>query len=294
MIYVFLSVLCSVLVSVLLKVARRAEVDVGQAVAWNYLVAGVLTVLILRPALAPLRGAAVPWLALAGLGVLLPTIFLALGASVRHAGIVRSDAAQRLSLLLSLLAAFVLFGERLDVSRTAGIALGLLALPCMMWRGGGAAAEGAGGWLYPLLVWAGFGAIDILFKQVAAGGVPLGTLLLAMFALALAVALALQLWRRLRGRTRFTARSALGGIALGLANFGNILFYLRGHRALPRHPALVFASMNLGVVAVGALVGTLLFGERLSRLNLVGVLLALLAIALIAGVQFPAAMTSGR
>lgn len=295
MIYVFLSVLCSVLVSVLLKVARRAEVDVGQAVAWNYLVAGVLTVLILRPGLAPLRGAAVPWLALAGLGVLLPTIFLALGASVRHAGIVRSEAAQRLSLLLSVLAAFVLFGERIDASRTAGIALGLLALPCMIWRGSaGTANGGLGGWLYPLLVWGGFGAIDILFKRVALGGVPLGTLLLAMFALALAVALALQLWRRLRGRTRFTVRSALGGIALGLANFGNILFYLRGHRALPQHPALVFASMNLGVVAVGALVGTLLFGERLSRTNLVGVLLALLAIALIAGVQFPAAMTSGR
>jgi drug/metabolite transporter (DMT)-like permease len=103
-----------------------------------------------------------------------------------------------------------------------------------------------------------------------------------MFALALLVAFALQLWRRLRGRTRFTARSALGGVALGLANFGNILFYLRGHRALPQHPALVFASMNIGVVALGALVGVLAFRERLSWLNFSGVLLALLAIGLIA------------
>jgi drug/metabolite transporter (DMT)-like permease len=76
--------------------------------------------------------------------------------------------------------------------------------------------------------------------------------------------------------------SALAGVALGLANFGNILFYLRGHQVLPQHPALVFASMNIGVVALGALVGLLLFRERLSRLNLGGVLLALLAIGLIA------------
>jgi drug/metabolite transporter (DMT)-like permease len=128
----------------------------------------------------------------------------------------------------------------------------------------------------------GFGAIDILFKRVALAGVPLGASLQAMFALALLVAFALQLWRRLRGRTHFTTRSALGGVALGSVNFGNILFYLRGHRALPQHPALVFASMNIGVVALGALVGVLVFRERLSRLNLGGVLLALLAIVLIA------------
>ena len=283
MIYVLLSVMCSVLVSVLLKLARRADIDVGQAIAWNYVVTSALTALLLQPSLATLREPGAPWLALAALGLLLPTIFLALAASVRHAGIVRSDAAQRLSLLLSLLAAFALFGERLTAPKGIGIALGLLALLCMVWRSGqGTAQRGAAGWLYPLLVFGGFGVIDILFKRVAQAGVPLGASLQAMFALALLVAFALQLWRRTRGPTRFTLRSALAGLLLGLANFGNILFYLRGHRALPQHPALVFASMNLGVVALGALVGLLLFRERLSRLNLAGVVLALLAIGVIA------------
>jgi drug/metabolite transporter (DMT)-like permease len=283
MIYVLLSVVCSVLVSVLLKLARRFDIDVGQAIAWNYVVAGALTALLLQPSLATLREPGAPWLALAALGILLPTIFLALAASVRHAGIVRSDAAQRLSLLLSLLAAFVLFGERLTAFKVLGIALGLIALLCMVWRGARHTAErGTAGWLYPLLVFAGFGAIDILFKRVAQAGVPLGDSLQVMFALALVVAFALQLWRRARGQTRFRMRSAWAGVLLGLANFGNILFYLRGHRALPQHPSLVFASMNLGVVALGALVGLLLFRERLSRLNLAGVALALLAIGVIA------------
>lgn len=283
MIYVLLSVACSVLVSVLLKLARRYDVDVGQAIAWNYVATGALTAWLLQPSLATLRAPGAPWLALAALGVLLPTIFLALAASVRHAGIVRSDAAQRLSLLLSLLAAFALFGERLTALKALGIALGLLALLGMVWRSGhGSAERGAASWLYPLTVFAGFGVIDILFKRVAQAGVPLGASLQAMFALALLVAFGLQLWRRAREQTRFTARNALAGLLLGLANFGNILFYLRGHRALPQHPALVFASMNLGVVALGALVGLLLFRERLSRLNLAGVALALLAIGVIA------------
>ncbi|HEY9512414.1 MAG TPA: EamA family transporter, partial [Rhodanobacter sp.] len=134
MIFVLLSVVCSVLVSVLLKLARRCAVDVGQAIAWNYVVASVLTAWLLPTTLDTLRVPGAPWLALIGLGVLLPTIFLALAASVRHAGIVRSDAAQRLSLLLSLLAAFVLFGEQLTALKALGIALGLLALLGMVWR----------------------------------------------------------------------------------------------------------------------------------------------------------------
>lgn len=278
MIYVLLSVLCSVLVSVLLKLAKRVDVDVGQAVAWNYVVAGVLALLTLHPSLAPLRQPGVPWPALAGLGVLLPTIFLALGASVRHAGIVRSDAAQRLSLLISLLAAFVLFNEQLDAMKAAGCVLGVLAMAGMVWRAdGGGAAAGAARWLYPLLVFGGFGAIDILFKRVAAAGIPLGTSLLAMFALSLLVAFAIA-WAQ---RTRFTARSLVGGVLLGLCNYGNILFYLRAHRALPHDPARVFASMNLGVVALGALTGLLLFRERLSRLNLAALGFALVAVGLL-------------
>lgn len=285
MFFVLLSALCSVAVSVLLKLARRWRVDVGQAIAWNYVATSALTAWLLQPNRDTVNAAALPWPALVALGILLPTIFLALAAAVRHAGIVRSDAAQRLSLLLSLLAAFVLFGEALSALKLGGIALGLLALACMVWRGGTAdtgTGAGAAAWLYPLLVFAGFGSIDILFKRVALAGVPLGVSLQAMFALALLVAFALQLWRRVRGTTRFTARSALAGLLLGAANFGNILFYLRAHRALPDHPALVFASMNIGVVALGALVGLLAFRERLSRLNLAGVALAAVAIGVLA------------
>lgn len=276
MTYVLLAALCSVLVSVLLKLAKRGGVDVGQAVAWNYVATLALALLVLQPSPAPLRQPGAPWFTLAALGVLLPTIFLALAASVRHAGIVRSDAAQRLSLLVPLLAAFTLFGQAPSSVKLAGCALGLLALACMVWRGGSGSDKAHWGW--PLAVFAGFGAIDVLFKRVAAAGLPLGSSLLAVFALALAVAFAIQVARR----SRFTLRSALGGLLLGLCNFGNILFYLRAHRALPDQPALVFASMNLGVVALGALAGMALFRERLSRTNVAGLLLALAAIALLA------------
>lgn len=47
----------------------------------------------------------------AALGVLLPSVFVIMGKSVESAGIVKSDAAQRLSLFLPIVAALTLFGE---------------------------------------------------------------------------------------------------------------------------------------------------------------------------------------
>ena len=72
MLNIVVAALCSVLVSVLLKLARRFDVDVGQAVAWNYVATSALTLAVLQPALPPLQQANTPWLTLAALGLLLP------------------------------------------------------------------------------------------------------------------------------------------------------------------------------------------------------------------------------
>ena len=126
---------------------------------WNYLAASALWLLLLRPSLQSLQGGNAPWPALLGLAVALPGIFLVLARAVREAGIVRSDVAQRLSLLLSLLAAFALFGEHANGWKLAGLALGLLAIAGVSARNGEAGNAVAGSWRWLLAVWAGFALI---------------------------------------------------------------------------------------------------------------------------------------
>lgn len=282
--YLVFSVLCSVLVSVLLKLAPRRRIDVSQAVTWNYLVASVLSLVLLRPSLASLQAPHAPWMALLALAIALPTIFLVMARAVAVAGIVRSDVAQRLSLLLSLLAAFALFGEAANGWKLAGLALGLLAIVGISARPRMDVTPRAGGrsWPWLLGVWVGYALVDILLKKVALSGTPAMAALLVSFALAFAGMLALQVWRHLSGRSRLQWRNLGAGALLGLLNFGNILFYVRAHQHLPDSPAVVFAGMNIGVVVLGALVGIFVFGERTSRWNRAGLGLAVLAIGLIA------------
>ena len=80
-------------------------------------------------------------------------------------------------------------------------------------------------------------------------------------------------------RTRWGAGHLLTGILLGGLNFANIYTYIRAHQALPGSPTLIFSVMNMGVIVLGTLVGALLFREKLSPTNLLGVGLALGAIA---------------
>ncbi len=287
MTWILLSVLCSVAVSVLLKLAPRHGVDVRQAITGNYLVAALLTLVLLhpRPSLLELPVAHPAWRVLLALGVLLPTIFLALAKSVRHAGVVRTDAAQRLSLLLSLLAAFTVFGEVFTWRRGIGMAIGLVAIVCIVSRRGDVrgGSAGAGGWWWPALVFVGMGAIDILFKRVAQlTGVPFADVLLAAFALAFVLAAAAMAWLYASHRARWRWRHLGGAVLLGAFNFGNILFYIQAHRHLARDPALVFSAMNIGVIVLATLVGAGFFHERLGRSHRVGLVLAVVAVAVLA------------
>lgn len=281
--FLIVSVLCSVAVSVLLKLAPRRGIDIAQAVTWNYLAASVLALWLLRPSLATLQSGNAPWPALLALAVALPSIFLVLARAVREAGIVRTDVAQRLSLLLSLLAAFALFGETLNALKLAGLGLGLLAIVGISTRARhGAVGGSTRSWPWLLGVWAGFALVDVLLKHVAQAGTPSTSALLVSFALAFVGMLAWQLLRHLRGSARMQWRNLGAGLLLGTINFGNILFYVRAHQALPDSPAVVFAGMNIGVVVLGALVGTLAFAEPLNTRNRLGLALAVVAIVLIA------------
>jgi drug/metabolite transporter (DMT)-like permease len=278
------SVICSVLVSVLLKLAPRRQLDMPQVVTWNYLVASALSLLLLNPSLDTLRTVHAPWLALLGLAIALPAIFLVMARAVTRAGIVRSDVAQRLSLLLSLLAAFLVFGETANGWKLAGLALGLLAILGISVRPRALAAQASDerAWPWLLGVWVGYALVDILLKQVALSGTPSMAALTASFALAFVLMLGLQVWRHVSGTAPLHWRNLGAGALLGLLNFGNILFYVRAHQHLPESPAVVFAGMNIGVVVLGALVGILAFGERTSVWNRVGLALAVVAIGLIA------------
>lgn len=283
MLYVLISVICSVTVSVVIKLAKQRGIQHLHLIVWNYPVAALATLLFLKPGATTVPLSALPWGLYLSLALLLPLIFLCIAYAIQYSGIVKTEIAQRLSLFIPLLAAFFIFHESIGVFKLAGIAVGIAAILCSIgWKKGGIAkSKGALG--YAVMVFFGMGIIDILFKKVALyRQVPYTYSMLLIFILAIVVAFLLLTYRIAIKKERIQFKSVIWGILLGLFNFGNILFYMKAHQALSNSPSVVFTGMNIGVILLGAIVGVGFFGERLTRLNKIGLLLAVISVLIIA------------
>ena len=280
MIYLILSIICSVTVGVLLKLAKRYHINIMQAVTWNYLFAIALSVVFFKPdfSLISVTNFSPIYISL---GILLPVIFLFLGFAVRQAGLAKTDIAQRLSLFISLCAAYFIFNESFDRLKYVGIIFGFLAIVLTMYRKG-TSTSAKNSWIYLLLVFAGFGVIDILFKIVSQlTAVTYTTSLFQIFCISFALSLAYISYLAIAKKTKIQFINFICGCILGFFNFGNILFYLKAHGAMADNPSTVFAAMNIGVIIIGSLVGIFVFKEKLSKWNYTGLLFALIAIVLI-------------
>jgi drug/metabolite transporter (DMT)-like permease len=275
MMYLTIAVLCSVAVSVLLKILRQKEIDIRQTIVAGYPVAFLLTWFLLKPDISAVRTLGDAWGIVIALAVLLPAVFIVLGRAIEAVGMVATDAAQRLSLIIPIVAAFLLFGELLTGTRLLGLGLGFLALGALIYRPQQEQADISKDakrtplWLFG--VWAGYGVIDILFKQVAKQGAAFPLTLFVSFGLA---GLLLLIYLLIT-RVRWQGNALVAGLLIGALNMGNIYAYVRAHQVLSESPSIVFTGMNVGVIAVATLIGVGVFKETLNRINVIGLLLAI-------------------
>ncbi len=280
MLELVLAILCSVSVGILIKVARSKGVEIAQSIAVNYIVATSFCYFLLKPdfkgqTLVDIVANNPSSYLFFALGILLPTVFLIQAKALEFAGIIRTDAAQRLSLFLPIFAAFTIFGEAVTFNKLFALVLAFTALGCLLWKSNEGMGKGGKTAIISLaLVWIGFGVIDILFKQMAKTGSAFPLTLLISFIFAGCVMFAYLLFKR----TQWHIPSVLVGLLLGALNFGNILFYIKAHQAMKDDPTLVFTGMNLGVICLGTLVGVFVFREKINKINYLGVAVAIVAI----------------
>ncbi len=282
MLYLILSVICSVTVGVIFKISRRYEVSATQIVAYNYAFALALCYLVFTPDLTVLEASS-PWEIFIPLGILLPVVFLFLATSIKHMGIVKTDAAQRLSLIISILGAWLFFSEQFSVLKLIALLFGFPALLLILNK---PTENKESKWIFPALVLIGFGVIDLLFKQIAvSSSLPFTTSLFVLFSISLVVMILFNIYEILFRKTKMDFKSIIFGGLVGVFNFGNILFYLKAHQAFAKNPSTVFAGMNMGVIVIGTLVGVFVFKEKITKRNIAGLFLALLAIVFIVASQ---------
>lgn len=285
--YLLLAVLCSVSVSILLKIIKKKAFDIPQVVSVNYLIAIVLTFVLFSPTLT-LEGVIEVFngrslFLLLALGSIMPTLFIVMANAVYYAGIIRADSANRLSLILPIVAAFTFLGEEITSAKLIGVFFAFTALILLMLNRVDGARESTKindsvvsrkGGFYLFLIWLGYGVVDILFKEMAKLGANFIFTLLLAFILAAIIMFSYLLFKK----TSWHFNEVGAGLLLGGLNFFNIFFYIRAHQILAQNPSLVFVGMNMGVIIFATLLGKVLFKEPLLKSHYLGLILALLAV----------------
>lgn len=280
MLYLILSIICSVSVGVIFKSAKRYDTCITQIVAWNYIIAILCCLVMFNPEIEKIDSSS-PWALYLPLSLLLPSIFLFLAMSINHMGIVKTDVAQRLSLFIPILAAWFIFKEEFNGWKIIGLAFGFPAILLILNRKN-EDRNNSKNWIYPAIVLLGFGIIDILFKQlVLHTTLSYTTSLFIVFCGALLVAWMYVLYEILVKKISLKVINFGFGSIVGIFNFCNILFYLLAHREFAKNPSTVFAAMNMGVIFLGSLTGIFVFKEKVTKLNYFGLFLALLSIVFI-------------
>lgn len=89
-------------------------------------------------------------------------------------------------------------------------------------------------------------------------------------------------YRIITGKDQLKNRNLIGGIYLGIPNFFSVYFMLDALSAFNNDGAFMFPVFNIGIIVFSSIAGVIIFKERLSRLNQMGLLLAVLAIVCIA------------
>lgn len=277
---VVLAAMCSVAVSILLKQCKARQIDVLQMLAWNYVVAVLLCYVWFQPDFSQLSWTATPWWTIGLLGLAMPSIFVMLGYSLAQAGMVKTEIAQRLSVVLSLCAAYLFFNEQLNALKLLGIILGLLAIICILFSRTAQLSPFSSAHQHHcairslFTVWVGYALVDVLLKYTSGLGLKFALTLNLSFIFALVFVGVILVLRK----TVWTERAFYSGLFLGLLNFSNIALYIKAHQLLKDSPSIVFAGMNILVVILGVIAGVMFFKEKLTKLSGAAIILATAAI----------------
>ncbi|ALH96171.1 DMT family transporter [Acinetobacter equi] len=276
---IFSAALCSVVVSILLKVCRSKGFSMIEMITWNYAIASILCYFWFQPDLQHISVLNTPWLLILSLGILLPSVFLILAKSLQTAGILKTEIAQRLSVILSLSAAYFIFHEQFNNYKWMGIALGLVGVLFVLWSHRSTSLATNKGVLYLALVWIGYALIDVLLKYTTGLGLQFAVVLNLMFIAAFVISL---IYIKLKYKTFGAPQNIFAGLLLGCLNFANIALYVKAHMLLKDSPAVVFAGMNILVVILGVLSGLIFFKEKLKLTTLIGLIFGLASIVCLA------------
>ncbi|NJW51479.1 EamA family transporter [Salinimicrobium oceani] len=286
MIYLLLSVLSSSVIFVIFKLYERFGINTLQAIIFNYFFAFASGMLVDQQPLNLSKIIGEQWfLGTVILGFLFISVFYLAALTTQRSGLSVVSVATKMSVAIPVLFGIFLYNESTGPIKVAGIILAMAAVYLTSIKKKEGIKIKKRNLIFPMLVFFGSGIIDSTLKflettYVAAEDVALFSS--TIFAIAGCIGVCILTIQAVLGKLRLSLRNLIGGIALGIPNFGSIYFLVLALRTEGMESSTVFPLNNVAIVMISTFLGILLFKEKMLPKNWIGIGLAIMSIILIA------------
>lgn len=287
MINLLLSILFATSLAFILKIFERKKLDLFQAIVFNYLSCVITGIAVQQSVPDYSSYSTQSWFVYAvTLGCSFIFFFNVMGYIVKHMGITVMSVANKLSLVIPVSAAFFIFHEEATALKIIGIIIALCAVIFTSLKEESDKHTFKLAQLFwPILLFVGSGMNDTLIKYAQtfhmhdADNAPFN---ITIFSAAFAVGFLILVGLILLKKNKFDSPSIVGGLMLGVPNYFSMHFLIKALSINGYGGSVIFPLNNIGVVTVSAILAFFLFREKISKINLVGIALAIISIILIA------------
>lgn len=284
MIYLFLSIFFSTLILVVFRLFTRFKVNTFQAIVFNYIVAFIVGFGLYGSMWSNALIHQGAWLPFAFIiGVLFISLFLIMGKSAQENGIGITSVTVKMSLAIPVALAIYIYAESVYLAKILGVIAALVGVFLITYQKKSEKKAKNGNYWFLIVLFLGSGALDTLLNYVEKKA--LGDLSPALFSaigfgiagciglLVLSIALIL-------GKQQLKLKNIIAGIFLGVPNYFSIYFLIMAIRE-PMDDSITYALNNLGIVMASFALGIIFFKESVTRLKIIGGVVALGAILLL-------------
>ncbi len=285
MIYLALSILSSTLIFVVFKLFDVYKIQTLYAIITNYVVACTVGFFLYDGPVGINDLTGKPWfIGPVLLGVLFIVIFNLMARTAQVSGVSVASIATKMSLAIPVVMGVLLYGEHLSLVQIIGIVLALVAVYLASIKEKSIKINRKA-LILPLLVFLGSGVIDTsiqYFEEIHLTNQEIPVFSSMVFGFAALTGFVFIGIKSIKTPLKPNFKNILGGIALGVPNYFSIFFLIQALRSGILGSAAIFTLNNVAIVMFSTIIGILLFKEKLSPKNWIGVAMAVLSIILVA------------
>ena len=280
MIYLILTIICSVLLFLVFKGFQNYNVETLPAIVVNYWVCVIIGVIASGTEVFSLWQDNFQMVYYGiGLSFFFISSFFILAKTVAHFGISVATVSQKMSMVLTIVYGYLAFTEKVSSLQFNGILLALLAMILINIPNNNSFKSTNKRLLFlPVLLFVFNGVIETTLYHLERANITsemqIMTTYIFLFSGILGTII-LILIRRFPGR-----KEIVGGIVLGIPNFGSIYFLLMTIYS-GMSASFLFPTNNISILILSSISAWIVFKERLSKIKILGLIVGVLSILLL-------------